>query len=37
MITGELKIKINALLRQLKVESPKSLPELPPDFPTGII
>ena len=25
MITGELKIKINALLRQLKVESPKSL------------
>lgn len=28
MITGELKNKINALLRQLKVESPKSLPEL---------
>lgn len=28
MVTGELKNKINALLRQLKVESPKSLPEL---------
>lgn len=28
MITGELKIKINALLHQLKVESPKGLPGL---------
>lgn len=28
MITGELKIKINALLRQLKVEIPKGLLEL---------
>ena len=27
MITGQLKNKINALLRQLKVESPKGLPE----------